>query len=64
MRTGYFKVEQTNMHAAIIFPSHFVGGTLLTELRTWLDRRGIQGPIVYAPARIVVVPITETGVPN
>lgn len=61
MRPGYFKVDQTNTHAAIIFPGHFVGGTPVVELRHWLDGRGIREPIVYCPAA-VAVPITENGV--
>lgn len=61
MQSGYFVVEQTAAHAALIFPSRFVGATPVGELRMWLNARGIHDPIIYQPAPVVVIPITEIG---
>lgn len=60
MRSGYFKVDATVAHGAIIFPGNFVGGTPVVDLRRWLDHRGIFDPIVYR-APPTIIPITENG---
>lgn len=61
MRPGYFKVDQTIINCAFIFPGAFVGNTPILELRSWLDFHDIVEPIVYCPAH-VSVPITQNGV--
>lgn len=62
MLSGYFKVNETDANAMLIFPAAFVGGTTVVDLRQWLDQHGICDPIIYQPTRrITVVEITEIG---
>jgi hypothetical protein len=58
MRPGYFKIDEANHGASVIFPGAFMKATPAIELRRWLDTRGLTAPLVYR-AGVVKVEISE-----
>lgn len=63
MRPGYFKVDETDEHAAIIFPPAFCKHISAVDLTRWLPHYGIAERLRYVPANATIVPITQNGAP-
>ena len=50
MRPGYFKVDETDEHGAVIVPAQFRYGLALLDVKRWMHACGIHEPIRYVPA--------------
>lgn len=61
-RNGYFKVDETEAHAAVIFPAVFAHDMSAVDTMRLMIAAGISGKLQYVATTARVIPITASGV--
>lgn len=61
-RDGYFKVDETEAHAAVIFPAKFQHNLSAVDTMRLIVSAGISTRLQYFATVGRMVPITENGV--
>ena len=60
-RNGYFKIDETETHAAVIFPADFARGLSAIGAVRQVLAAGIYGQLQYVAGARRTIPITESG---
>ena len=61
-RDGYFKIDETKVHGAVIFPARFAHDMSAIDTMIRMVAAGISGKLQYvSPTKKRVIPITENG---